>query len=87
MSASCSGSVDWIIDGWGISKSARRTGFGRRVFAVLFGDDEQYIFSGCYRSKRRAKKEITHYIRVGLSRGPFHGANRYLKQLAADGGI
>ena len=50
-----------VIYGWGIC-------LGRHgKWHVLFGDAEKSAVKGTYRKRRRAKKEITHYIKYGAS--------------------
>jgi len=48
-----------IVDGWGIC-----LGKGGKWF-VVFGDENTFVANGSYRKRRRAKKEITHYIKHG----------------------
>jgi hypothetical protein len=72
--------TEFISKPWGISPNSYVNGFQRRVCTVLFGDEEQVAVSGVYPNRRRAKKEITHYINRGLDR-PFHGASKYLKSI------
>lgn len=55
----------WISDGWCI---APHNANNKRRWCVGFGDAEQYVISGIYKKRRRAKKEITHYINKGFSR-------------------
>ncbi len=66
--------VDWITDSWGVAK-----GRTHHLWWVEFGDGEQSVSSGFYPTRRRAKKEITHYIERGLCRGPFPGAYKHLR--------
>lgn len=66
--------ITWISECWGVS--AHRCGLGNRVvYHVMFGDNECASVSGIYRTARRAKKEITHYINQGF-RTAYHGAKR-----------
>lgn len=67
-----------VIDGWGIC-----LGQGGK-WHVLFGDAEQYIFSGVYRNRRRAKKEITHYIQYGASWCQ-HGMRKLIAEIRKGG--
>lgn len=72
--------VSWHAPSWGVVNHVwHGLRVKRRRFAVVFGDDEKYSFSGHFKTRRRAKKEITHYISRGLHRGPFRGAYRHLK--------
>jgi hypothetical protein len=73
--------IEWINDSWGVTLNHNRyiSNRSKYRYSVVFGDDEMAANSGLYPTKRRAKKEIAHYINRGLSRGPFHGANQYLK--------
>lgn len=61
-----------ITKSWGVEKF-------NGYWWVCFGDAEMYSYSGHYPTKRRAKKEITHYIMRGLSLGPFIGAYKHMK--------
>ncbi|MBW0298841.1 hypothetical protein B4P00_21990 [Shewanella xiamenensis] len=54
------GNPEWICDGFGIIPHNR----GRWI--VVFGDQDLWVNNGIYRNRRRAKKEITHYINKGL---------------------
>lgn len=65
--------VTWIAKPWGISPHKK----GK--FYVVYGDGEMVACTGVFRNKRRAKKEITHYINKGLFKGPFHGAHKQLR--------
>lgn len=67
--------IEWIADGWGITRD-------RGYWWVVFGDLTECVYSGHYPTRRRAKKEITHYIDKGLARGPFHGAYAHLNKLS-----
>lgn len=67
-----------IIDGWGVC-----LGQGGR-WHVMFGDSEQSIFSGTYRKRRRAKKEITHYIQHGAAWCQ-HGMLKQISELQKGG--
>ncbi len=73
--------ITWISGPWGVSQHTwvlgRLKGQSkrRRVYLVMFGDDDCAAASGIYRTARRAKKEITHYINQGI-RTAYHGAKR-----------
>jgi len=64
---------EWWTDGWGITPAPA----GKGRWLVCFGDQDMAVTSGWYRNRRRAKKEITHYIERGAARGPFHGVYGY----------
>lgn len=65
-------SVNWFGSlGWGVELSKGKA-------FVVFGNSERHAVSGVFAKKRRAKKEVTHYINKGLHHGAFHGAYRYL---------
>lgn len=61
--------VEWISPSWGITGNMKG-------WSVVFGDDSMWVDSGRYPNRRRAKKEITHYINKGFNRGPYHGIHR-----------
>jgi hypothetical protein len=44
----------------------------------MFGDDDCAAVSGVFRTGRRAKKEITHYLNKGI-KAAHHGAKRRSK--------
>ena len=52
----------WISNCFGI------TPHSRGCWAVVFGDEDLWVYNGIYRNRRRAKKEISHYINKGLFR-------------------
>lgn len=54
---------EWVSDCFGIVPHFRG---GRWV--VVYGDNDLWAYNGIYRNRRRAKKEITHYINKGLFR-------------------
>ncbi len=54
-----------IYDAWGVGKVHRKS----KKWCVLFGDSQMYAFTGTYPNRRRAKKEITHYIKYGAPCG------------------
>jgi hypothetical protein len=66
---------EMISDRWGIYKD--------RGYWKVFFDEEMMAVCGSYETRRRAKKEITHYIERGLAKGTFAGAYKYMKGLAA----
>jgi hypothetical protein len=57
--------IKWIDGPWGVTTKPTINGFGRRRWFVVFGDDQKYAYSGTYKTYRRAKREITHYISRG----------------------
>lgn len=61
--------VEWIRPSWGIKQY-------RKKWFVVFGDNDHWLDSGKYPCRRRAKKEITHYIAKGFNRGPYHGIHK-----------
>lgn len=66
----------WWGDGWGVIPD-------RGDFLLCYGsgpDDEWMSAMTRYKKRRRAKKEITHYIQRGAARGPFHGVHRYFNK-------
>jgi len=65
--------TDWIKENWGVSPTLVNNG----KYIVCFGSPEEYATSGVYCNRRRAKKEITHYIERGAARGPYHGIYRH----------
>ncbi len=69
--------ITWISEHWGVSP--HRIGKGKkRVYHVMFGDKDCAAVSGVHPTARRAKKEITHYISLGI-RTAYHGAKRKSK--------
>lgn len=64
--------VTWVSSQWGVTPN-------NNGFSVVYGDDEMVAFVSQFSKKRRAKKEITHYIERGLFKGPFHGAHKQLR--------
>lgn len=67
-------SFERIHADWGVGRLHAKS----KKWAVLFGDADMHAFSGIYANRRRAKKEITHYLKKGL-RMCFHGANAFIK--------
>lgn len=63
---------EWWTEGWGILPAP----VGNGKWLVVYGDSDMAATSGIYRNRRRAKKEITHYIERGAARGPHHGIYR-----------
>ncbi|MDI5833267.1 hypothetical protein OCF84_20925 (plasmid) [Shewanella xiamenensis] len=53
---------EWVSDYFGIAPHFR----GR--WGVVYGDNDLWVYNGIYRNRKRAKKEITHYIKKGLFR-------------------
>lgn len=76
MEAGLSELKEWWTEGWGILPAPA----GKGRWLVCFGDQDMAVTSGWYRNRRRAKKEITHYIERGASRGPFHGVYRHFNK-------
>lgn len=71
--------IEWFgIMGWGVESSKGKA-------FLVFGNSERYAVFSVFPKKRRAKKEITHYINKGLHHGAFHGAYRYLNQVGKRG--
>ncbi len=62
--------------GWGIARHDLKR------WCVVFGDNEMWAQSGIYRNKRRAKKEVTHYLEKGMHRGIWHGIHKEYKEAA-----
>ncbi len=62
---------EWIAESWCIFPVAVG------VWGVGYGDTDIYARTSVHRGRRRAKKEITHYIVRGAARGPAHGIYRY----------
>lgn len=76
--------IHWISGPWGIAPHnwvlEKRAGQSkcRRVSLLMFGDDDCAAVSGVFRTGRRAKKEITHYLNQGI-KAAHHGAKRRSK--------
>lgn len=43
-------------------------------------NNEMWAQSGIYRNKRRAKKEVTHYLEKGMNCGPWYGNHAEYKR-------
>lgn len=70
----CNENFERIYTDWGIGRLHTKS----KKWCVLFGDAGMHAFCGIYANRRRAKKEITHYLKHGL-RTCFHGAYAVIK--------
>lgn len=74
-------SFERIHGDWGVGRMHSKS----KKWCVLFGDADMHAFTGIYAKRRRAKKEITHYLKHGL-RTCFHGAHSTIKSAKRQGG-